>query len=43
MTDAIKILIEEGKEVFYKEIEGKHIDVGTLEDLRKANDFLLKL
>ena len=43
LTDAIKILIEEGKEVFYKEIEGKHIDVGTLEDLRRANDFILKL
>ena len=43
LTDAIKILIEEGKEVYYKEIEGKHIDVGTLEDLRRANDFLLKL
>jgi len=35
LTDAIKILIEEGKEVFYKEIEGK--------DLGRANDFLLKL
>ncbi len=43
LTDAIKILIEEGKEVFYKEIEGKHIDVGTLEDIRRANDFILKL
>jgi len=43
LTDAIKILIEEGKEVCFKEIEGKHIDVGTLEDLRMANDFLLKL
>ena len=43
LTDAIKILIDEGKKVFYKEIEGKHIDVGTLEDLRMANDFLLKL
>ena len=43
LTDAIKILIEEKKEVIYKEIEGKHIDVGTLEDLGRANDFLLKL
>jgi len=43
LTDAIKILIEKGKEVFYKEIEGKHIDVGTLEDIRRANDFILKL
>jgi len=43
LTDAIKILIEEGKEVCFKEIKGKHIDVGTLEDLRMANDFLLKL
>jgi dTDP-glucose pyrophosphorylase len=39
LTDAIKIMVEDGKQVFYKEIEGKHIDVGTLEDLRTANDY----
>ena len=41
LTDAIKILIEEGKQIYYKKIKGTHIDVGTLEDLRKANEFLL--
>lgn len=41
LTDAIKILIESGKKVCYKKIKGTHIDVGTLEDLRKANEFLL--
>ena len=41
LTDAIKILIESGKKVCYKKIAGTHIDVGTLEDLRKANEFLL--
>jgi glucose-1-phosphate thymidylyltransferase long form len=42
LTDAIKILIENGKNVYYKKIEGKHIDIGTLNDFRRANDFLLK-
>jgi len=41
LTDAIKILIEDGKQVCYKKIKGMHIDVGTIEDLRKANSFLL--
>jgi dTDP-glucose pyrophosphorylase len=40
LTDSIKILIEGGKQVFYKEIDGRHIDVGTLEDFQKANAFL---
>jgi glucose-1-phosphate thymidylyltransferase long form len=40
LTDAIKILIEDGKQVYHKKIKGTHIDVGTIEDLRKANSFL---
>jgi len=43
LTDSIKIMLEDKKEVFYKEIEGKHIDVGTLEDLRRANAYLSNL
>ncbi|UCF49686.1 MAG: hypothetical protein JSU91_08045, partial [Thermoplasmatales archaeon] len=42
LTDAIKIMVEDGKQVYYKEIEGKHIDVGTLEDLRMANDYFFR-
>ena len=41
LTDAIKILIEEDKNVLYKEIFGNHIDIGTIEDLKKANSFIL--
>ncbi len=41
LTDAIKILTQEDYKVFFKEIEGKHIDVGTLDDLKKANKFFL--
>ena len=40
LTDAIKILIDEGKKVCYSQLPGTHIDIGTLEDLRKANAFL---
>jgi len=43
LTDSIKILIESGKKVYYKKIKGKHIDVGTLKDLQKANKFILKV
>ncbi len=42
LTDSIKILIQEKKKVFFSEIKGTHIDVGTLEDYRKANTFLLE-
>jgi glucose-1-phosphate thymidylyltransferase long form len=37
LTDSIKIMLDDEKKVFYKEIEGKHIDIGTLEDLKRAN------
>jgi glucose-1-phosphate thymidylyltransferase long form len=40
LTDSIKILIDEGKKVLFNEIKGTHIDVGTLDDYRKANAFL---
>lgn len=42
LTDAIKILIKEQKKVYYKEIKGKHVDIGTIEDLKKANDFITR-
>ena len=37
LTDSIKILVNEGKKVLYKTISGEHIDVGTLDDYKKAN------
>ena len=40
LTDAIKILVEEKYKVYYREIKGKHIDVGTINDLKNANTFL---
>jgi len=43
LTDSIKILIDEGYKVFYRRIEGKHIDVGTIEDFKKANLFFSKV
>ncbi len=41
LTDSIKVLVEEGYKVLYSKIDGEHIDVGTLEDLRKANERFL--
>ena len=40
LTDAIKILVKEKYKVYYREIKGKHIDVGTINDLKNANTFL---
>ena len=40
LTDSIKILVEEGYNVLFSQIDGEHIDVGTLEDYRYANEFL---
>ncbi len=35
--DAFKVLIDRGRKVIYKKIDGYHIDVGTPEDLKRAN------
>ena len=43
LTDSIKILIDKGYKVFYQKIEGQHIDVGTIEDFKKANLFFSKV
>jgi len=37
LTDSIKIMVDEGRKVLFKRIDGQHIDVGTIEDLKKAN------
>jgi glucose-1-phosphate thymidylyltransferase long form len=39
LTDSIKVLIELGKNVIYKKIDGVHIDVGTPKDLVWANNW----
>ena len=41
LTDSIKILVEWGKKVLYKEIPGIHIDIGTVKDLVRANAYYL--
>ncbi len=42
LTDSIKNLIDDKKRVYYEKIQGTHIDVGTIDDLRHANEFILK-
>jgi len=41
LTDAIRLQIEEKKNVLYNKIDGIHIDVGTPKDLMHANDWYL--
>lgn len=42
LTDSIMTQINEGKNVFYKKIDGIHIDVGTPRDLMRANEWYLE-
>jgi UDP-N-acetylglucosamine diphosphorylase / glucose-1-phosphate thymidylyltransferase / UDP-N-acetylgalactosamine diphosphorylase / glucosamine-1-phosphate N-acetyltransferase / galactosamine-1-phosphate N-acetyltransferase len=42
LTDSIKVMIDEGKKVVYKKIEGVHVDVGTSKDLMWANDWYFR-
>ena len=42
LTDSIKILVEQGFEVIYNKINADYIDVGTTEDLMRANEIYLK-
>jgi len=42
LTDSIKVMVDEGKKVVYKKIEGLHIDVGTPKDLMWANDWYFR-
>lgn len=42
LTDSIMTQITGSKKVFYKKIEGIHIDVGTPRDLMRANEWYLK-
>lgn len=42
LTDSVKVMIEEGKSVLFKKIDGIHIDVGTPKDLMRANDWYMR-
>jgi dTDP-glucose pyrophosphorylase len=41
LTDSVRVMIDEGRKVLYKEIDGIHIDVGTPKDLLRANEWYL--
>jgi len=43
LTDSIKWMINHRKAVFYKILEGQHIDIGTPERLKMANKFLTQI
>ena len=40
LTDSVKMLIEMGGKVVFKKIDGVHIDVGTMEDVMRANAYV---
>lgn len=43
LTDSIKLMINGNKKVHYMKLPGTHIDIGTPETLKKANDFFANL
>jgi len=42
LTDAVRVMIDNGKRVIYRKIDGIHIDVGTPQDLMRANEWYLR-
>jgi len=42
LTDSIRLQIQQGKDVRYLEIDGIHIDVGTPQDLMRANQLYVR-
>jgi UDP-N-acetylglucosamine diphosphorylase / glucose-1-phosphate thymidylyltransferase / UDP-N-acetylgalactosamine diphosphorylase / glucosamine-1-phosphate N-acetyltransferase / galactosamine-1-phosphate N-acetyltransferase len=42
LTDSIKVMIDMGRRVHYREIDGIHIDVGTPKDLMLANEWYIR-
>lgn len=42
LTDSVKVMVDEGRKVIYKKIDGVHIDVGTPKDLMWANNWYFK-
>lgn len=42
LTDAVKVMVDRGRSVFYRKIDGIHIDVGTPADLMRANEWYLR-
>jgi|YelNatPaOPRAMG01_1025707.scaffolds.fasta_scaffold78168_2 dTDP-glucose pyrophosphorylase len=43
ITDAIQRLIDKGKKVYYKVLNGVHWDIGTIADLIDANEYFTKV
>ncbi|HWQ19927.1 MAG TPA: sugar phosphate nucleotidyltransferase [Methanotrichaceae archaeon] len=41
LTDSVKAMVDDGRRVLYKKIDGVHIDVGTPKDLMLANSWYL--
>lgn len=42
LTDAVKVMIDRGRSILYRKIDGIHIDVGTPKDLMRANEWYLR-
>jgi dTDP-glucose pyrophosphorylase len=42
LTDSVNVMINEGRKILYKEMDGIHIDIGTPEDLMRANALYMK-
>ncbi len=43
LTDSIKLLVDSGKTVYAKKLSGERITIGSIEELRKANEFFVHM
>ncbi|MEK6809794.1 MAG: sugar phosphate nucleotidyltransferase, partial [Nanoarchaeota archaeon] len=41
LTDSIKLLVDSGKPVYSKKLNGHRITIGSIDELRKANEFFV--
>jgi len=43
LTDSIKLLVDAGKTVYAKKLDGQRITIGSIDELRKANEFFVHM
>ena len=43
LTDSIKLLIDSGKSVYAKKLDGHRITIGSIDELRSANEFFVRM
>ncbi len=43
LTDSVKLLVDRGKTVYAKKLDGHRITIGSIDELRSANEFFVRM